>query len=162
MKSKKMTTLSEIFLTKGQFRTINKQLKGLNTFQKYWQKIARDHSVPENIATFFAHSHPDSFNNGELSISCQSGLIANHARFMQNDIINTLNLYKVPRVSSIYVAIAKNRNNINSLSSRKVDREVSEGTIKTLKQFSQSCSSEKLKTASEKLLKQLEIQHNKS
>lgn len=161
MKSKKMISMTELLQSQSQFTAINKQLFKLEKLRSYWQKIIVNHNCADNILTFFIHSEPNSLNNGVLSINCESGLIANHARFIKEDIIRELHEAGAPSIKSISLLTSKIQNQ-QQTAIDKVEREVDKGSLKALKKFTQSCTSEPLKAAAEKLVKSMERQRKKS
>lgn len=160
MKSKKMTTMTEILQSQSRFTALNKQLAKLDKIQACWQKITLNHNCSDNIIAFFTHSHPNSLNNGVLSITCESGLIANHARFIQEDIIRELYKAGSPSITSLILLTSKKRNKQHT-AGVKIERKVDKGSLKALKNFAHSCTSEPLKVATEKLIKSMERQHKK-
>ncbi len=156
-----MQNLNDIFRSQRLLNTVNNDIHQLKLVHKVWLKII-EQSL-ENVTTcnfnpnILEQCLPVSIRTKILNISCESSLIASHMRFIEQPLLQEILDHGIEGVTGLNLIVMPmdfQNNTVNTNETLK--RNVDPRTINTLKEFTRSCTSEKLRSSSERLLKQLE------
>ncbi|MGH1427092.1 MAG: DciA family protein [Arenicella sp.] len=157
-----MHNISDIFNTQRLFATIGKDIQRLKTIQAFWQALADSgfQHTEKKPHSFIQKCLPVSIKSHTLSIACESSLVANHLRFLQQQLLQELRLNNIEGITTLNIFIATDMlKHQEALAEenyqKKVERTIDPECITTLEQFKQSCKSETLRNSIQRLLNQL-------
>ena len=156
-----MRNISEIFNTQRLYATIGKDIQRLKEVQFYWSVLIDSgfQHTEKKPHAFMQKCFPVSIKSQTLSIACESALIANHLRFLRQQLLQELSLHNIEGLTTLNIFITadileQQENLTEKNSSQKTKRTIDPNCIATLEQFKNSCQSEPLRASVQKLLDQ--------
>lgn len=160
-----MKNLNDIFRSQRILNSVNDDIHRLKKIHKIWFQLLENNVNSTNKNSFnpaiLEQCIPVSIRKQTLNIVCESSLIANHIRFIQQELLREISAREINDIKELHISIAHDMHKDTSLTeihketNQVSDRDVDLKTIHTLEQFKGSCTSETLRLSTERLITQL-------
>ncbi len=159
-----MQNLNNIFQSQQLLSSVNNDICKLKLIHKVWFKLI-ERTLNNGTPTAFnpqilEQCLPISVRKEVLNLGCESSLIANHIRFIEQALIQEILDRGINGITRLNISVMPQEiQQSNEELNQPIIRNVDQRTINTLKDFTRSCSSEKLRSSTERLL--IQLQKNK-
>lgn len=167
-----MQNLNDIFHSQRLLKTVTDDIGRLNKIHEIWFQLIETNVTDTQKNNFkpavLEQCIPVSVRKQTLNLVCESSLVANHARFIQQELLREILAKGINDITKVHISIVSNMHSDTSFSETQAakqatsieaklvsDRTVDLKTINTLEQFKSSCTSEKLRLSTERLIAQL-------